>query len=116
MQLQILQRPDAIPVSVEWTVPFRDTYFHVGLHNLPPRKARAMMGEMERLTARPEPRRLPEMLASFHADRHCLIVPAGHTAWHTSGHEYAASVFDGLYCDAYAAAIVSSGSRRSLGS
>ena len=24
----------AIPVSVEWTVPFHETSFHIGIHNL----------------------------------------------------------------------------------
>lgn len=48
MQLQALGRCGAIPVSVEWTVPFRDTYFHVGIHNLPPCRAEAGMEEMAR--------------------------------------------------------------------
>src|SRR5580700_7883956 len=25
-----------IPVSVEWTVPYEQTYFHLGVHNIPP--------------------------------------------------------------------------------
>ena len=33
LQLQVMQRADLVPVSVEWTVPYRNTYFHVGIHN-----------------------------------------------------------------------------------
>ncbi len=80
MQLQILQRDGAIPVSVEWSVPFRDTYFHVGIHNLPPRTAVSSMEQMEAYTADPLPPRLPEMLAAFHADPGCLIV-LNHPYW-----------------------------------
>jgi hypothetical protein len=28
------------PISMEWTVPFRGAFFHVGVHNLPPSEAR----------------------------------------------------------------------------
>ena len=80
MQLQLLQRDGSIPVSVEWSVPFRDTYFHVGIHNLAPRTAAGSMEEMERFTARPRARLLPQMLAAFHADRNSLIV-LNHPYW-----------------------------------
>ena len=29
----------AVPISMEWTVPFEYAFFHVGVHNLPPEKA-----------------------------------------------------------------------------
>lgn len=48
MQLQTLGRCGAIPVSVEWTDPFRDTYFHGGIHILPPCRAEAGTKEMAR--------------------------------------------------------------------
>ncbi len=80
MQLQILQRDGAIPVSVEWSVPFRDTYFHVGIHNLPSSTAVSSMNAMAAYTADPRPRVLAEMLAAFHADPGCLIV-LNHPYW-----------------------------------
>lgn len=80
MQLQALGRYGAIPVSVECTVPFRDTYFHVGIHNLPPCRAEAGMEEMARYTAAARARALPQMMASFHGAPECLIV-LNHPFW-----------------------------------
>lgn len=80
MQLQALGRCGSIPVSMEWTVPFRDTYFHLGIHNLPPCRAEAGMEEMACYTAAARARALPEMMASFHGDPECLIV-LNHPFW-----------------------------------
>lgn len=80
MQLQVLEGGGRIPVSVEWTVPFRDTCFHVGIHNLSPRTAVSTMGQMKECTEAPRPGRLGEMLAALHADRDCLIV-LNHPHW-----------------------------------
>lgn len=74
MQLQVLNRGGSVPVAVEWTVPFRETYSHVGVHNMDPRSAMASMGEMARFTAGPESEDLPEMLAAFDSYPGCLVV------------------------------------------
>jgi hypothetical protein len=34
-QLQSFVDPETVPVSLEWTVPFGRSYFHLGIHNLP---------------------------------------------------------------------------------
>ena len=34
--LRILDTFRDLPVSVEWTVPFKETFFHLGVHDLPP--------------------------------------------------------------------------------
>lgn len=54
--LQLSLTPDArkCPVSVEWTVPFRGTFFHVGVHNVVFERAGEVMREMRQLTARPD--------------------------------------------------------------
>ncbi len=80
MQLQLLKSDGRIPVSVEWTVPYRETYFHVGIHNLPLRTAAASMAEMARFTARTDIRALPEMLDALHAEPGCLII-LNHPYW-----------------------------------
>ena len=74
MQLQVLNRGGSVPVAVEWTVPFRETYSHVGVHNMDPRSAMASMGEMAWFTAGPESEDLPEMLAAFDSYPGCLVV------------------------------------------
>jgi hypothetical protein len=35
-QLQSFLDPQRVPLSLEWTVPFGQGYFHIGVHNLPP--------------------------------------------------------------------------------
>lgn len=34
-RLQVVDSGRCIPISLEWTVPYRDGFFHVGVHNLP---------------------------------------------------------------------------------
>jgi hypothetical protein len=34
-RLQVIDSGRRIPISLEWTVPYRDGFFHVGVHNLP---------------------------------------------------------------------------------
>ena len=53
LHLHVLAGMEMSPISVEWTVPFRRTFFHVGVHNMPGSEATAMMREMRELTARP---------------------------------------------------------------
>jgi hypothetical protein len=62
-QLQLLESNDRVPVSVEWTAPFGSSYFHLGVHNLPPRGSHAMMARLREAT---ETRR-PELGAWFAA-------------------------------------------------
>jgi hypothetical protein len=51
MSLRVLAECRKAPVSVEWTVPFENTFFHLGVHNLPPAGARALMQSFARYTA-----------------------------------------------------------------
>ncbi len=39
-----------MPISVEWTVPFGETAFHLGVHNLPAAQAQAWMSRLAQLT------------------------------------------------------------------
>ena len=38
------------PISVEWTIPFRNTFFHLGVHNLPVDSAKEMTRVMNEFT------------------------------------------------------------------
>ena len=62
-QLQVLQRE--IPVSVEWTIPFEETFFHLGLHNLPLQAARDLMAALASYTQRPDAKLLQELLCGL---------------------------------------------------
>jgi len=46
MHLQLAARNEHVPVSVEWSTLFGDTYFHIGVHNLPPKSAEEIFARM----------------------------------------------------------------------
>jgi len=70
----------AAPVSFEWTVPFGPTFFHLGVHNLPPAQARAIFSDLSDFTAHPVAGRLPELLEMLHAGESSLVV-LNHPLW-----------------------------------
>ena len=80
--LAMRRRPvaPAAPVSVEWTVPFGPTFFHLGVHNLPAGQARAIFAGLSAYTANPAPQRLAELLEMLHAHDGTLTV-LNHPLW-----------------------------------
>jgi predicted metal-dependent phosphoesterase TrpH len=68
------------PVSTEWTVPYRGSIFHLGIHNLPPESAAAMMHEFQACTANPSEPLLEDLLAWVHSAPSTLIV-LNHPLW-----------------------------------
>jgi len=83
LQLRAIAPDLDVPVSVEWTVPFRRTFFHIGVHGLPPEHANLMMCEMRRVTASPHEDEVEELLSWFASDPATLIV-FNHPAWDES--------------------------------
>lgn len=77
-RLQALERE--IPISVEWTIPFGETFFHLGVHNLPPHGARNLMAALGVYTRCPEAGLLCELLARLDAEPGVLIV-LNHPMW-----------------------------------
>ena len=61
------------PFSHEWTVPFEDTVFHIGVHNLPANCARCLFGRMEAVTANPAPEGLRSILDALNAMPDVLV-------------------------------------------
>lgn len=84
MQLRILERFRSAPVSTEWTIPFGHTFFHLGVHNLPPAEASAIMGELAAYTAQPQPGELLRLLHALHAHAGVLVV-LNHPLWDEKG-------------------------------
>jgi hypothetical protein len=80
LQLRMLAETDRAPISVEWTVPYEITEFHVGLHNLPPSRAKRWMGALAAYTANPRPAQLKEILAGLNDEQNVLIV-LNHPYW-----------------------------------
>jgi hypothetical protein len=78
--LRVLEECSAVPVSVEWTVPFGGTFFHMGVHNLPPDEAREIMAGLRAFTANPVEEGLHDLFAALDAHRSVLIV-FNHPCW-----------------------------------
>ena len=93
LALQVTEQRDRVPISVEWTVPYRQSIFHLGIHNLPPQEERRWMARMAAHTAAPEEAELPELLRELHALPETLVV-LNHPFWLEEGvtrhnHEHA---------------------------
>jgi len=88
MALQITSEPRHTPVSVEWTVPYRRSIFHLGVHNLPPEAARYWMSAMALYTLGADEELLPAILAELAAIPESLIV-LNHPFWIEEGIEEA---------------------------
>ena len=78
--LQMLDETRDCPVSVEWTVPWEKTFFHLGLHNLPAGDAAQIMTELAVITADPRIENIGAMLERLHAIDSVLIV-INHPLW-----------------------------------
>jgi hypothetical protein len=84
MLLRTVAASRHIPVSVEWTVPFGTTAFHLGIHNLPSAAGTVWMERFAEFTAIPvetrSPKLLTEMLAELDELPGVLIV-FNHPLW-----------------------------------
>lgn len=75
---------DAIPISVEWTIPYEQSYFHVGVHNLAPARAVTFMQRMTEYTRTPQASLLGSLLEELDADPAVLLV-LNHPLWDMAG-------------------------------
>lgn len=76
-----LQSKDAsIPISVEWTLPFRGDHLHMGVHHLPASDASQIMEDLTRFTAHPDEGRLGELLDYLNGFEDLLLV-MNHPCW-----------------------------------
>jgi hypothetical protein len=80
MLLRTIPSARQIPVSVEWSAPYGDQSFHLGVHNLPSARAAAWMTALADYTAHPSDRRLTEILAALNAEPNVLVV-FNHPMW-----------------------------------
>jgi hypothetical protein len=80
LALQVTADRRRVPLSVEWTVPYEHSIFHLGIHNLP----RQWMAAMAAYTQAPERTRLAELLSALAAIPETLIV-LNHPFWMEEG-------------------------------
>lgn len=69
-----------IPVSLEWSVPFGPTEFHLGVHNLPSADAYTWAARLNAFTAAPDPHALRSLLHELDELPGVLIV-FNHPVW-----------------------------------
>lgn len=89
------------PVSLEWSLPFGPSLFHLGIHNLPRNEATDWYQELMACSARPEPSRLRSLLAALDRLEQVLIV-LNHPYWDgcrvgAASHAVALGAFLGQY-------------------
>jgi len=84
LSLRVLSEFRNAPVSVEWTVPFSGTFFHLGIHNLPPSQAREMMRVMADATANPAVENIATALQWINESVETLVV-FNHPCWDEKG-------------------------------
>jgi hypothetical protein len=80
MLLRTIPSARQIPVSVEWSVPYGDQSFHLGVHNLPSARAQEWMATLADFTAHPSNARLTAILAALNAEPNVLVV-FNHPMW-----------------------------------
>jgi hypothetical protein len=90
-----------VPVSVEWTVPYGGTFFHLGIHNMPVEQARAMMKDLEAFTAQTSNVSLVDLLRMLTSNRDTLVI-FNHPNWDENkigeeAHREAARQFSSAY-------------------
>jgi hypothetical protein len=98
MLLNAIPESCGIPISLEWTVPFLGSTFHIGLHNLPVGRARQICQELLAWTAEPGRCQLRELLHSLHSIPSVLIV-LNHPLWNLS--QAGSQVFSGVVWQLY---------------
>jgi len=69
-----------IPLSLEWSVPYHSTIFHVGVHNLPPARAQAIVDDLNAYTRNPNDARLAELMGMLDEIPDALVV-FNHPMW-----------------------------------
>jgi hypothetical protein len=80
MLLRTVASARQIPVSVEWTAPYGNQSFHLGVHNLPSGRAHEWMATLADYTAHPSDERLTEILRALDEEPNVLVV-FNHPLW-----------------------------------
>jgi hypothetical protein len=80
IDLQSEDPNNAVPISFEWTVPFNEGFFHVGVHNLPRDHAPAIYRALSAYTRDPNPAALSRLLDDLNRNPEVLVV-LNHPLW-----------------------------------
>ena len=89
LSLEVVYDRTESPVSVEWTVPFANSIFHLGIHNLPRSTDRSWMTALAGYTKSPDDANLAYLLEKLAGNPDVLIV-LNHPFWLEEGVEESA--------------------------
>lgn len=84
LELQERYAASRAPISVEWTVPYGEGFFHLGIHNLPIAAPRVWFDRLAAFTARPTVEPLRDVLTDL-IDEHEILVVLNHPLWDLAG-------------------------------
>ena len=82
--LQLIDGGHEIPISVEWTVPFENTFFHFGVHNLPKNDAAALHRAMQAHRKSPASWELVGLLQHLVSNPGVVVI-LNHPLWDEAG-------------------------------
>jgi hypothetical protein len=82
--LQLREECRPMPISVEWTVPYGGTFFHIGVHNLPAERARAIMSDLAAYTNGTAEIPLRSLMQQLTAHAGTLVI-FNHANWDENG-------------------------------
>ena len=82
--LRMLPERSRTPISVEWTVPYEKTEFHIGVHNLRSSRADGWMNEFAGCAQDPKLPRLREVFGGLQDEKNVLVV-LNHPYWDAQG-------------------------------
>ncbi|HYP14682.1 MAG TPA: hypothetical protein VEQ63_12215 [Bryobacteraceae bacterium] len=82
--LSILPEYAHVPISLEWTLPFENSFLHIGVHNLPRQWAPQVMERLGAYTDNPQPQDLSELLCILNGFPSTLVV-LNHPMWDELG-------------------------------
>jgi hypothetical protein len=80
LHLRLLEKTRRAPISVEWTVPYKNREFHIGVHNLPVSRSGTWMKEFTAYRAKPSGELLHKILAGLNEEKSTLVV-LNHPFW-----------------------------------
>jgi len=83
-RLYLVEETRYAPISVEWTIPFGESFFHLGVHNLPVSQSHAMMEAMAEYTASSQQAHLGQLLEWISWNESVLVV-FNHPCWDEKG-------------------------------
>jgi len=84
LHLHVVSETSGAPISVEWSAPYQDTCFHIGVHNLPLDSASAWMKEFARQTGSQDLALLRKLLQELQ-DCPAVLVVLNHPFWSAEG-------------------------------